>query len=247
MFVILALVLAMSVQAGAQVQTVFELSRTAAVHLWVRDWDSLKALCSAGWVSIQGVPHILTAAHCMAFEGSGGVVVTTDRRTFVDAELVAMGWKRRSSPEGGYGVKTSATRLPSLERLQSADFSSWDTSGGDWAVLKTSAKPPSRVPDLSKGLTPSLGSQVFFTGFPAGGDAVTVPGTVASPEYRIPSDPVFDRLILLDARVTFGNSGSVILDGHGRAVGIVVAVLSTPQTGWHLGLATPASKVTLGK
>lgn len=67
---------------------------------------------------------------------------------------------------------------------------------------------------------PSLGEQVFIYGQPLGIPFVLTQGFIAK------IHPL-GHLLLLDATVNGGNSGSALLNKHGKVVGVVVAAYST--------------------
>lgn len=90
----------------------------------------------------------------------------------------------------------------------------------DLALVRTT-EPLPQVPGLAEG-DPEDGTPVTVVGYPSGGALTTSSGTVLG---RVP-DPLsmgMDEVIVTDAQVVGGSSGSAALDADGRVVGVVYA------------------------
>lgn len=93
--------------------------------------------------------------------------------------------------------------------------------------------PPLPALSLETDAAPSPGEAVQVIGNPLGLARVVVEGTVAGMEYR----PGSSRLLLVDAPVHPGHSGSPVLNRQGDVIGIVFAVA---REGSRPGLAIPS-------
>ena len=90
----------------------------------------------------------------------------------------------------------------------------------DLALIRT-AEPLPAVPGLGHG-DPAVGTAVTVVGYPSGGALTTSGGAVLG---TVP-DPLatgMDQVIVTDAVVAGGSSGSAALDADGRVVGVVYA------------------------
>ncbi|MFD1504090.1 trypsin-like peptidase domain-containing protein [Georgenia yuyongxinii] len=94
------------------------------------------------------------------------------------------------------------------------------SSVADLALVRTT-EPLPQVPGLAEG-DPANDTPVTVVGYPSGGALTTSSGTVLG---RVP-DPLsmgMDEVIVTDAQVVGGSSGSAALDADGRVVGVVYA------------------------
>ncbi|WP_240645877.1 serine protease [Georgenia sp. SYP-B2076] len=90
----------------------------------------------------------------------------------------------------------------------------------DLALIRT-AEPLPQVPGLA-GVDPAVGTGLVVVGYPRGGAPTTSRGTVLGTA----PDPLatgMDQVIVSDAVVAGGSSGSAALDPDGRVVGVVYA------------------------
>jgi putative serine protease PepD len=100
-------------------------------------------------------------------------------------------------------------------------------SGRDAALLDADALLGAGVEPLAVGPRPIVGSGVVVAGFPGGGFEARA-GHVTAVERRQGFGGTVDMLIV-DVEAIPGISGGVVVDGQGRAVGVVAA--RDPETG----------------
>ncbi|PUB31561.1 trypsin-like peptidase [Promicromonospora sp. AC04] len=90
----------------------------------------------------------------------------------------------------------------------------------DLAVVRTTDPLPS-FPELAKA-DPEPGDPVTVVGYPAGGELTVTQGEVIS-TTRDPLNANLGEVLLTDAPVEPGSSGSAALDAKGRVIGVVYA------------------------
>lgn len=79
---------------------------------------------------------------------------------------------------------------------------------------------------------PSLGELVQIVGFPDGGRMTISTGTVRG-FTTDPDNAAFGEVVVTDAEVAPGNSGSALLDSDGAIIGVVYA---KTETGWSMAI-----------
>lgn len=109
------------------------------------------------------------------------------------------------------------------------------SSDADLAVLNPGIGYPPATAGAA-GSDPTVGEKVFATGYPEGDQLTVSAGTVTGSETGADLG-VSGEVILFNAEVQPGNSGSPLLDGGGRVVGVVFA----KDTSNGEGLAIPVS------
>jgi S1-C subfamily serine protease len=103
----------------------------------------------------------------------------------------------------------------------------------DLAVVRTTDPLPSH-PELAKA-DPEPGDHVTVVGYPAGGELTVTEGEVKG-STRDPLNANLGEVLLTDAPVEPGSSGSAALDDKGRVIGVVYA-----KTGDDNSLLVPLS------
>lgn len=93
----------------------------------------------------------------------------------------------------------------------------------DLAVVRTTDPLPS-FPELAKD-DPEVGDPVTVVGYPAGGELTVTQGEVMG-TTRDPLNANLGEVLLTDASVEPGSSGSAALDAKGRVIGVVYAKTS---------------------
>lgn len=97
----------------------------------------------------------------------------------------------------------------------------------DLAIVRTSAALPA-FPDLAD-RDPVRGDTVSVVGYPMGGELTVTTGQVID-ETTDPLHANLGEVLVTDAQVEPGSSGSAVLDADGRVVGVVYAKNSANQS-----------------
>ena len=211
---------------------------TAAVALLL-----LASACAPDAPSSQPTPTV-TAAPLLATpsaSGTGGVLAEARQFVFRVRNATCLATGTAFAFDGT--VVTNRHVAAGASSLQLATWSGTDFDAAvdghspryDLARL-TAGLPTGTVAPGSGTASPTIGTPVYVAGYPEGNQltvtAGTVTGVTTAPELDV-SGPV---LQISDA-VRPGNSGSPVLDGSGRVVGVVFAL----DTASGHGLAMPLS------
>ena len=210
----LAAPLLVSAAAGAAVpvRELWAAFDRAVWQLYVREWGSLRAICSSGAYWTDGVTtRLLTAAHCVD-NPRAEYAVSQDGSVFLPVRVLAVGWPWD----------------PVQRRYV-------DTEGDDWAVLEIQGLHSTMTVGLDAEVY--LGMPIYVLGYPLGGDKLAAVGIVGNPEYAA-TGTLWRRYIGAQIFSRPGSSGSLVVNGDGLIIGILVA-----GAGEQLHLLTPIRKV----
>ncbi len=97
----------------------------------------------------------------------------------------------------------------------------------DLALVRTAQELPS-YPFLA-GSDPEIGAEVTVVGYPEGGQLTLTRGRVIG-STTDPLNENFGQVLVTDAQVEPGSSGSAVLDAEGRVVGVVYAKNASDQS-----------------
>jgi hypothetical protein len=172
-------------------------------------------------------PLILRVAPAVAVisdEGAGsgsGFVVSRDGRIVTSLHVIAR-------------MRQPRVTLASGEAFTELTVQGYDRER-DIAILKVDARnlPALRLGDSAK---VTVGQRVVAFGTPLGLSGTATAGIVSA--VRVHPRLSGATLLQTDAAINPGNSGGPLVDGQGRAVGVVVSVIRSAQ---NLGFAVPAN------
>ncbi len=164
-----------------------------------------------GFASAERMAVRIRNVGCDALStGSGFAIdshtVVTNRHVVADSAILQV------STYDGRDIRVSGASTASL---------------ADLAVLRTTEDLPSQQ-DLSD-VDPKVGDPVTVVGYPLGGQLTVTTGKVIGAT----TDPLHESLgevLVTDAQVEPGSSGSAVLDSEGRVVGVVYAKNAADQS-----------------
>ncbi len=169
--------------------------------------DGTEGLSPDGFDAVQRMAVRIRNVGCDGLSTGSGFAVdehtlVTNRHVVADSEALEV------STYDGRDLEVSAAGSASL---------------ADLALVRTADPLPS-YPTLADG-DPRPGDDVTVVGYPEGGELTITAGTVIGPT----TDPLHENLgevLLTDAPVEPGSSGSAALDAKGRVIGVVYAKTS---------------------
>jgi len=169
--------------------------------------DGTDGLSPDGFDAVQRMAVRIRNVGCDGLSTGSGFAVdehtlVTNRHVVADSEALEV------STYDGRDLEVSAAGSASL---------------ADLALVRTADPLPS-YPTLADG-DPRPGDDVTVVGYPEGGELTITAGTVIGPT----TDPLHENLgevLLTDAPVEPGSSGSAALDAKGRVIGVVYAKTS---------------------
>jgi S1-C subfamily serine protease len=162
------------------------------------------ALSPDGFDAVERMAVRIRNVGCEELSTGSGFAV--DEHTLItNKHVVAESEELEVSTYDGHDITVGATSTADL---------------ADLAVVRTT-DPLSSFPELAKA-DPEPGDPVTVVGYPAGGELTVTQGEVMS-TTRDPLNANLGEVLLTDAPVEPGSSGSAALDAKGRVIGVVYA------------------------
>jgi len=162
------------------------------------------ALSPDGFDAVERMAVRIRNVGCEELSTGSGFAV--DEHTLItNKHVVAESEELEVSTYDGHDITVGATSTADL---------------ADLAVVRTTDPLPS-FPELAKA-DPEPGDPVTVVGYPAGGELTVTQGEVMS-TTRDPLNANLGEVLLTDAPVEPGSSGSAALDAKGRVIGVVYA------------------------
>ncbi|GAA4717144.1 Trypsin-like peptidase domain-containing protein [Promicromonospora umidemergens] len=162
------------------------------------------ALSPDGFDAVERMAVRIRNVGCEELSTGSGFAVD-DHTLITNKHVVADSKELEVSTYDGHDITVGATATAGL---------------ADLAVVRTTDPLPS-FPELAK-TDPKPGDPVTVVGYPAGGELTVTEGKVMS-TTRDPLNANLGEVLLTDAPVEPGSSGSAALDDKGRVIGVVYA------------------------
>lgn len=162
------------------------------------------ALSPDGFDAVERMAVRIRNVGCEELSTGSGFAVD-DHTLITNKHVVADSKELEVSTYDGHDITVGATATAGL---------------ADLAVVRTTDPLPS-FPELAK-TDPKPGDPVTVVGYPAGGELTVTEGEVMG-TTRDPLNANLGEVLLTDAPVEPGSSGSAALDDKGRVIGVVYA------------------------
>lgn len=224
-------------------------------HLDLDDLDTSNPASVVASKTVSSCVRIIVTLSSGTEMNGAGFIITTDGYIVTNRHVVVQYRSGNDLPSGLSDHRIAVTQIKAVfadnTYLEADEIMFSDNAAVDLAILKIKPSSTTFTPiELDASSQLYYGQDAYTFGNPEGIGLLFSHATISSPAHSFKSNGTdFKDIIMLDSNVNHGNSGGVLLNSKGRAIGVVYGRIestgstTTVNNTYGIGCALPIKEV----